>query len=168
MKVSKNLFFLSFLFFSLNLFGQICLFQSGYSCCLRVNGVDVCNPNVPCTRSVSKDLSAIGNYVDRLLRSDIGDYEDREFLLYVQRYIRSLLMSASIALSYRFDINRQVEHYHDMIYRKKREEVYRAKKKKDDIKEREIAEKARKEREMLDDMKHLGLLVNRLKNKNRR
>jgi hypothetical protein len=164
--LSKVTIFLSVLFLS-NFVetNQIYLFQSGDSCCLHFKGVDIANPHVPCTGHVPKDLMGIFEYITRLLKGDKLECGERDFLIEVQRYIASLFTTRAMYISYRLNIHRNVDLYHEALEKKKKYEAFLAKKKKDNTKDLESAEKVRKEKQLQEDMKNLGLIVQRLNNK---
>lgn len=84
------------------------------SCCLCMNGSDICNPYVPCTRNAAYDLNGIFDYISRLLSIDKGNgFSYVKILEQAQDFIRHALMSG-MRMYYRFDERRKVKFYHEI------------------------------------------------------
>ncbi len=115
MKIIKLVFISIFLFGSIN---PCYLWESNRdgerSCCLHLNGADICNPYCPCTRNVTYDLNGIFDYVARLLSVDKGvNFPYHKILEQSQNFIRKAL-SSGIRMYYRFDEYRNVKFYHEI------------------------------------------------------
>lgn len=84
------------------------------SCCLCMNGADICNPYVPCTRNAAYDLNGIFDYTSRLLSVDKGSsYPYHKVLEQAQEFIRHAMMSG-MRMYYRFDEHRKAKFYHEI------------------------------------------------------
>ncbi|MBP6892343.1 hypothetical protein KBB68_02055 [Candidatus Babeliales bacterium] len=113
--------FLKIIFITFILFGYIkpCYLWEMYrdderSCCLYLNGADICNPYVPCTRNAAYDLNGIFDYSLRLLLVDKGSaYPYHKILEQAQEFIRHAMMSG-MRMYYRFDEHRKVKFYHEI------------------------------------------------------
>ena len=88
----------------------------GNSCCLHMDGVDICNPYVPCTHYMEADLLGIAQYINRLLTTDRGNLEPyRTLLIQVKRFIRTVLQDSYYVMTYQLDQYRSVQFYHELI-----------------------------------------------------
>lgn len=85
------------------------------SCCLFLNGTDICNPNSVCTRNVALDLQGIFDYIGRILQVDKGStFSYYKILNQAQEFIKNILAS-STRLFYRFDTpQRHVKFFHEV------------------------------------------------------
>lgn len=86
-----------------------------FSCCLFLNGVDICNPYQACTRNSTYDLNGIFDYVSRLLVVDKDQvFSYHRALNQAQSFIRHALASR-MNMYYRYDEPaRQVKFYHEI------------------------------------------------------
>ena len=113
--------FLKIMFIAFVLVGSVkpCYFWESYrdgerSCCLCMNGTDICNPYVPCTRNAAYDLQGIFDYISRLLQVDKGSsFPYHKILEQAQEFIRYARMSG-MRMYYRFDEFRKVKFYHEI------------------------------------------------------
>jgi hypothetical protein len=115
----KTLFFVS-LFLAASAHGAgIFLWESQRererSCCICLNGVDICNPYVPCTRNVAIDLRGISDYISRILQVDKGSsFSYQKILTQAQDFIAYALQT-HMRLFYRFDTpQRSVNFFHEV------------------------------------------------------
>ena len=85
------------------------------SCCLFLNGADICNPHVPCTRNAAYDLTGIFDYISRILQVDKGSsYPYHKVLDQAQHFIRHALTSG-MRMYYRYDESaRAVKFFHEI------------------------------------------------------
>lgn len=85
------------------------------SCCLFLNGSDICNPYQPCTRNANYDLNGILEYISRILVTDKGSaFAYHKVLNQAQNFIRHALMSG-MNMYYRYDEPaRLVKFYHEI------------------------------------------------------
>lgn len=71
------------------------------SCCIHLANADICNPDVPCTKTVHIDLMGIYDYIGRILILEKSStFPFYEFLKQAQNYITK---GWAMSLSYRFD-----------------------------------------------------------------
>jgi hypothetical protein len=71
------------------------------SCCLHIGNSDICNPDVPCTRTVQIDLVGIYDYIGRILAMEkVSTVPFFESLKNAQNYIKR---GWGMSLSYRYD-----------------------------------------------------------------
>ena len=85
------------------------------SCCLFLNGSDICNPYQPCTRNAAYDLHGIFDYVNRLLSVEKGEsFAYHQVLNQAQDFISQALASG-MNMYYRYDEPaRKVKFYHEL------------------------------------------------------
>lgn len=85
------------------------------SCCLFINGVDYCNPYVPCTRNIAYDLTKLNDYLGRILQVDKGlTFSYHAALQQAQEFIKQAL-NARWNIAYRFDTpQRSVKFWHEI------------------------------------------------------
>ncbi len=84
------------------------------SCCLYLDGNDICNPNQPCTRNAAYDLTQILQYVTRIFLIDKGShFAYHKVLKQAQGFINHAL-SFHLHMYYRYDVQRYVKFYHDI------------------------------------------------------
>lgn len=119
MKMLKIAFFLSLCFYFNEISpNSVYLWESWQggesSCCLAMAGVDICNPQVPCTRSIFIDLTGIDDYVTRILSTDRGsNFSFTKLLKQAKVFIKYAFATSCIGISYRFDEQRPVTFIHD-------------------------------------------------------
>ena len=71
------------------------------SCCLHLSDTDICNPDVPCTRTISVDLGGIYEYIGRILVLEKSStFPFYFFFKQAQNYIKK---GITTPLGYRFD-----------------------------------------------------------------
>jgi len=98
-------------------------FDKEKSCCLHLNGSDICNPQVSCTRSVYFDLKGIYDYISRLLNLEkINTFSHINLLNQAKFFIRHTMTSSIMNLSYRFDEQRAIKFLHEQIESSKQTE----------------------------------------------
>ena len=84
------------------------------SCCLFVNGQDICNPSAACTRNAGHDLTQILDYISRLFLVDKGTtFSYHKLLQQAQDYINHAL-ATGMHMYYRYDVHRKVKFYHEI------------------------------------------------------
>lgn len=113
----KQTFFLM-IFFSISLKPTVYLWELNQenqrSCCLYLDGSDICNPNQPCTRNAAYDLTQILQYVSRIFLIDKGShFAYHKVLKQAQGFINHAL-SFHLHMYYRYDVQRHVKFYHEI------------------------------------------------------
>lgn len=84
------------------------------SCCLFVNGQDICNPYQPCTRNAAADLTKILDYISRIFLGDKGTtFSYHKLLQQAQDFIKYAL-SLHMPMYYRYDVRRKVKFLHEI------------------------------------------------------
>lgn len=116
----KNLYKIIFICFLFNVTVANVYFWESYrdgerSCCLFLNGADICNPYQPCTRNAAYDLHGIFDYISRLLMVDKGSsFPYHQILNQAQGFIRQA-MASGMNMYYRYDEPaRAIKFYHEI------------------------------------------------------
>lgn len=83
------------------------------SCCIHLGSVDICNPDVPCTKTVHVDLMGIYDYIGRILALEKSStFPFYQFFKNAQAFLQK---GWAMSLSYRFDyFISDIKFYHDL------------------------------------------------------
>ncbi len=83
------------------------------SCCIHLANVNICNPDVPCTKTVHVDLMGIYDYIGRILALEkSATFPFYQFFKNAQVFLQK---GWAMSLSYRFDyFISDIKFYHDL------------------------------------------------------
>jgi len=86
------------------------------SCCLHISNMDICNPDVPCTKNNSIDLLGIYDYISRILHMEkIATFPYAKFLNEAQAYVRKM-SGLPNSLSYHHNQYRvDLKFFHELV-----------------------------------------------------